>query len=34
MITRFATIMALQAYLAVLWGGGLAGLLWLLDRRF
>ncbi len=33
-LTRFAAIMALQAYLAVLSGGALAGILWLTDLRY
>jgi hypothetical protein len=31
---RFAAIMALQAYLAVLSGGALAGILWITDLRY
>jgi hypothetical protein len=33
-IRRFVLLVALEAYLVVLWGGGLAGLLMLIDRKF
>lgn len=34
MIRGFLSIMVLQAYLLALWGGGVAGLLWLYDTHF